>query len=208
MSTSNYRRAALGVSAGASSISRRAAFCGAAALGLLGLEALSTATARASGLQVGAPAPPATLLSLEGEHLTTREMLGQVVILTFWATWCDPCRIELPILGAYSARHAHEGLQVLGFSIDEADDLPKVRAVAATLPFPNGLLTPASAPGYGRIWKLPVNFLIARDGRLASNGWQDKSPAWTQERLERLVTPLLAEAPAPHAAPSGGASKD
>lgn len=184
-------------------LSRRAAFCGTAAFGLLGLQALDSPPAWAGALQVGAPAPPATLVSLTGEHLSTAMLRGQVVILTFWATWCSPCREELPILGAFSTRHAAEGLKVLGFSLDGPEELAQVRAIAATLPFPNGLLTPESAPGYGRIWRLPVSFVIARDGRLANNGWLEKNPVLTEERLERQVIPLLAEAPPAPAASSG-----
>ncbi|GGA51567.1 hypothetical protein [Dyella nitratireducens] len=42
-------------------------------------------------------------------------------------------------------------------------------------------------PGYGRIWHLPVSFTIDRDGKLVDNGWKDKQPAWTQERLHQIV---------------------
>ena len=48
-----------------------------------------------------------------------------------------------------------------------------------------------SAPGYGRIWRLPVNFTIDRMGKLADDGWKDKDPVWTPSRLEQIVTPLL-----------------
>jgi hypothetical protein len=65
------------------------------------------------------------------------------------------------------------------------------RRVAQTLSFPVGLLANSSAPGYGRIWRLPVNFTIDRAGRLIDNGWKDKNPSWTAERLEQVVTPLL-----------------
>jgi hypothetical protein len=58
--------------------------------------------------------------------------------------------------------------------------------------FPVGLLGDPHVPGYGRIWHLPVNFTIDRAGRLANNGWKDRTPVWTQERLQAVVTPLLA----------------
>jgi peroxiredoxin len=149
------------------------------------------APARAASLVVGAAAPPLTLTTLDGAHIDTQSLRGKVVILTFWATWCDPCREELPLLSRFYERHHHEGLEVLGFSLDGSDDLQDVRQVARTLQFPVGLLGSAYAGGYGRVWHLPVNFTIDRQGRLADNGWTDDSPTWTEERLQRVVAPLL-----------------
>ena len=147
--------------------------------------------ARAAGLELGQAAPPLVLHTLDGQNIETRSLLGKVVILTFWATWCDPCREELPLLSAYAARHAGQGLQVLGFSLDGPENLAEVRQVAAGLSFPVGLLGSAWAGAYGRMWRIPVSFTIDRSGRLSDNGWDDKQPVWTAERLERIVTPLL-----------------
>lgn len=163
------------------------------ALVLLLMFALAPAPAARAGndLVPGAPAPPITLTTLDGRHIDTRDLRGQVVILTFWATWCAPCREELPLLSRYAQQHAHDGLVVLGFSLDTPDKLDQVRAVAERLSFPVGLLDDPHVPGYGRIWHLPVNFTIDRDGDLVDNGWKDKEPMWTQERLDHVVTPLL-----------------
>lgn len=147
--------------------------------------------AHAASLEVGRPAPPLVLHTLDGRRISTEDLRGQVVVLTFWATWCEPCRTELPLLSAYAARHADLGLRVLGFSLDEPDELPAVREVGAKLSFPVGLLGSPYAGGYGRIWRLPVNFTIDRQGLLVDNGWDSREPAWTTERLERVVTPLL-----------------
>lgn len=148
-------------------------------------------TTRAASLAVGQPAPPLVLHTLDGRSIATHALLGQVVILTFWATWCDPCREELPLLSDYAALHAQQGLQVLGFSLDGPDNLPAVRQVAANLSFPVGLLGSAWAGGYGRMWRIPVSFTLDRAGRLADNGWDDDHPSWTEARLQRIVTPLL-----------------
>ena len=145
----------------------------------------------AGGLRVGAPAPAATLVTLDGERISSVDLLGQVVILTFWATWCSPCREELPLLSDYLVKHADAGLQVLAFGLDTREKLGDVRQVARSVHFPVGLLSDSSAPGYGRIWRLPVSFTIDRGGRLAEDGWKDKQPAWTRERLDQVVTPLL-----------------
>jgi cytochrome c biogenesis protein CcmG, thiol:disulfide interchange protein DsbE len=145
----------------------------------------------ASALKVGQPAPPATLVTLDGQRIVSSDRLGKVLILTFWATWCGPCREELPLLSSYLEQHRAEGLEVLAFSLDSPDDLSQVRQVAQSFAFPSGLLANSSAPGYGRIWRIPVNFTIDRKGRLVDNGWDEKKPVWTPERLERIVTPLL-----------------
>jgi cytochrome c biogenesis protein CcmG, thiol:disulfide interchange protein DsbE len=171
---------------------RRALLRGAAALSVTALGALGSPLAAANSLRVGAAAPSAILVTLDGQRIATSELLGHVVILTFWATWCGPCREELPLLSAYAAQHAAEGLMVLGFSLDSPeDDQHKVQQVAHSLSFPVGLLANSSLPGYGRIWRIPVNFTINRDGQLIDNGWKDKDSPWTPERLERVVTPLL-----------------
>jgi cytochrome c biogenesis protein CcmG, thiol:disulfide interchange protein DsbE len=163
----------------------------AAALGLAALSARSARVAWGNSLRQGEPAPPATLVTLDGRHIATADLKGQVVILTFWATWCGPCRQELPLLSTYSKQHSAQGLTVLGFSLDGPEDLHKVRVVQDSLSFPVGLLSNSTLPGYGRIWRIPVNFTIDRQGRLIDDGWKDKEATWTSERLDRIVTPLL-----------------
>lgn len=147
--------------------------------------------ASASGATVGRPAPELLLHTLDGQNISTQSLHGQVVILTFWATWCAPCKEELLILSDYAARNAARGLRVLGFCLDEADKLPEVRRIASQLSFPVGLLGSAWAGAYGRIWRLPANFTINRAGILVDNAWSEDDPAWTAARLERVVTPLL-----------------
>jgi cytochrome c biogenesis protein CcmG, thiol:disulfide interchange protein DsbE len=174
-------------------VTRRFVLQGTSALGLFGWGALRGSIAHAASLRIGAPAPAATLVTLDGQRISTPDLLGQVVILAFWATWCVPCREELPILSAYAAKQASQGLAVLGFSLDEPDGLREVRALANSFAFPVGLLANSSAEGYGRIWRMPANFTIDRKGRLVDNSWKDKQPSWTRERLDRVVAPLLEE---------------
>ncbi|WP_233840524.1 TlpA disulfide reductase family protein [Dyella sp. 2HG41-7] len=147
--------------------------------------------AHANDLVVGATAPPITLTTLDGKKISLHDLHGKVVIVTFWATWCGPCREELPLLSRYAQEHAKDGLVVLGFSLDDGDQLDQVRQIAKGLSFPVGLLGDPHVPGYGRIWHLPVSFTVDRDGKLVDNGWDDKQPVWTAERLTQVVTPLL-----------------
>jgi len=170
---------------------RREVLRGLGSVGLAGSAPALLSPLHAESLRVGHAAPAATLTTLEGTQLSTRQYLGKVVILTFWATWCVPCREELPLLSRFVQQHAGEGLEVLGFSLDDRENLEQVRAVARTLAFPVGLLGSDRLPGYGRIWRIPVNFTIDRKGQLLDNGWDDKQPVWTQARLDRIVGPQL-----------------
>lgn len=80
---------------------------------------------------------------------------------------------------------------ILAFSLDTRRRHSDVRRVARSLRFPVGLMCDSSAPGYGHIWRLPVSFTIDRAGRLAEDGELKKKPAWTSERLDQVVAPLL-----------------
>ncbi|WP_114241581.1 TlpA disulfide reductase family protein [Dyella sp. C9] len=162
---------------------RLAAACLCGVLGLL--------PAHASDLHIGQPAPEIVLNTLDGAHIPLHELRGKTVILTFWATWCDPCREELPLLSRFAQAHADEGLVVLGFSLDSPDTLAEVRQVASSLHFATGLLGDPHVAGYGRIWRLPVSFVVDPHGMLVYDGWSDKQPALTEDKLEKIVTPLL-----------------
>ena len=156
-------------------------------------SALLPQSARANELVLGKPAPPLVLHTLDGQQIATTALTGKVVIATFWATYCDPCRDELPLLSAYAAAHAANGLQVLGFCIDPPSNIAEVKRIASTLSFPVGIMDTPYAGGYGRIWRMPVSFVIDRSGRLVDNGWLDDNPIWTAQRLHRVMDPLLAQ---------------
>jgi len=158
----------------------------------VGLSSWSN-TASANALAVGKPAPELVLHTIDGTSISSKELTGKVVILTFWATWCGPCLTELPLLSEYLTRHRKQGLEILGFSLDGAENLPEVRRFASRLNFPVGLLGSPWGGDYGRMWRIPVSFTIDRNGVLADNGWNEDDPVWTAERLERIVTPLLAK---------------
>jgi thiol-disulfide isomerase/thioredoxin len=168
---------------------RRSLIASAVGLSLSGV--LFAPAARANDLVVGKAAPPVTLHTLDGKDIATTDLIGKVVIVTFWATYCDPCREELPLLSDYAKAHAKHGLQVLGFCIDPPDNIDEVKKVAESLSFPVGLTGTPYVGGYGRIWRMPVSFVIDRAGRLVDDGWKDDNPVWTKERLHRVMDPLL-----------------
>ena len=152
---------------------------------------LGTALPARADPVVGQPAPDLVLHALDGRDYRLSDLHGKVVILTFWATWCAPCREELPRLSRFAAEHAGQGLRVLGFSLDGPDTLAQVRSVASTLSFPVGLLGSAWAGDYGRIWRIPVSFVIDRSGRLVYNGWADSGQPLDDRVLSEYVVPIL-----------------
>lgn len=160
-------------------------------LGLSVFGSLFSPTVRSNDLVIGQTAPPIVLHTLDGHNIATSDLIGNIVIVTFWATYCDPCREELPLLSEYAKAHAQHGLQVLGFCIDPADNIEEVKKIAQSLSFPVGLTGTPYAGGYGRIWRMPVSFVIDRAGRLIDNGWEDDNPVWTKERLHRVMDPLF-----------------
>ena len=162
-----------------------------AGLGLLATGGSYPSLASAMPLKLGQTAPALVLHTLDGHNIATKDLLGQVVIVTFWASWCEPCLEELPLLSAYAEQHAARGLRVLGFCLDGPENLADVKKIAAKLYFPVGLLGSPWAGDYGRMWRIPVCFVMNRAGKLVDNGWDDEQPVWTKERLHRVMDPLL-----------------
>lgn len=106
--------------------------------------------------------------TLGGEYRSLEDFRGQVVLLNVWATWCEPCRQELPELARLHRQHKDEGFTVLGVSIDGARDEGKVRSMASqfALPFPilldprSRTVTELQVVGY------PTTFVISRSGQI------------------------------------------
>lgn len=145
----------------------------------------------AQAIEAGKSAPPLQARQLDGGSYTLAAHKGEVVILNFWATWCVPCRVELPAFSEFYRKHQAEGLTVLAVSMDDPEDLAKVRDVAKALPFPAAMYGDTQAQGYGRIWRLPITFVIGRDGVLRYDGGVGERGTFDLPGLERTVGPLL-----------------
>lgn len=150
--------------------------------------------AAAARLKAGEPAPPFTLTGFDGSSITSDELRGQVVILNYWASWCIPCRQELPALDAYNRLHAGQGLRIFAVAAENKPPDPKRMPFAGSLSFP--FVYRIRGSRLGRIEGVPTNYVLDRKGviRWAEPGMLDA------RTLDRLVSPLLAE-PAPAATP-------
>jgi cytochrome c biogenesis protein CcmG, thiol:disulfide interchange protein DsbE len=151
---------------------------------------LCTVAGSAGAIAEGAPAPPLEGTMFDGTRFALADYAGKVVVLNFWATWCAPCREEMPALDAYYRRHRSEGLEVVAISMDNPRDEAKARELMKAYAFPAAFGREMGIKGYGRIWRLPLTFVIDRQGVLRKDGWYG-DPLLDAATLEQNVTPLL-----------------
>ena len=144
-----------------------------------------------ASLVVGEPAPEVEAKLLDGAtQMRVSANRGKVTIINLWAIWCVPCREEMPAIDAYYRKYKASGLEVLAISMDDADAAAEVRRLARQYSFPIALKSDANIKGLGRIWRIPMTFVIDKRGILRKNGLVG-DPKVDLPLLESLVTPLL-----------------
>ena len=148
----------------------------------------------AKGLEVGAPAPSIEATLLDGSRFSLAQARGKVVVVNVWATWCGPCRAEMPALDTFYKAHRDEGLVVLAISADDPGDIAQVRTVMRDFSYPAAMADDAKIAGYGRLWRVPLTFVIDRDGILRRDGFK-AAPTIDAAVLEKDVLPWLQQHP-------------
>ena len=119
------------------------------------------------GNEIGALAPDFTLVDAHGGPVQLAQYRGQVVLLNFWATWCGPCRVEIPWFDEFHTRYGAQGLTVLGISLDD-DGWKAVTPFAAEehIGYRLALGNDDVSDAYGGLGALPATYLIDRQGRI------------------------------------------
>jgi len=138
--------------------SRRA--CGLAA----GLLVLASTAYAAAAPAVGQPAPALVARSFAGAELDLSAMRGQVVVLNFWASWCGPCRSEMPLLESLYREYRDRGVTVIGLSADDPHDRRAAVKAAQGISYAVGLLDDAPVNGFGAPPGLPLTYIISPSG--------------------------------------------
>jgi peroxiredoxin len=130
-----------------------------------------------------------TLKDMNGAQVRLADFKGRPILLNYWATWCGPCKVEIPALNDLYAQYKDRGLAVIGISVD--DDEPTLREFNKQIPMTYTVLTAREEEDAlevaGPVWGYPTTFFIGRDGSICG---KHMGPA-TKEDFEREIRPLL-----------------
>ena len=155
----------------------RTAFLRAAGPGALSLLLACAATGddRAHAPEIGRPAPDYRAITLDGDSVSLGQSRGRVVLLNVWATWCHPCREEIPVLQALHERHASRGLELVGVSVDARGEEKTIREFARDfrMTYPLWLDPDERVQSTFLAIGVPATFLIDRQGVLR---WRHVGP--------------------------------
>jgi cytochrome c biogenesis protein CcmG/thiol:disulfide interchange protein DsbE len=113
-------------------------------------------------------APDFALPDLAGKQVNLSSYRGQVVLLDFWATWCGPCREEIPHFVQLQNKYANQGLQIIGVSMDDGPDPVRDFYRLFQMNYPVVMGNAKTGELYGGVLGLPIAFLIGRDGRITA----------------------------------------
>ena len=158
-----------------------------ARLGFIGAACLLSHTAiAATPPRIGSAAPDFELTLMDGSKVSLASLKGQVVLLNFWATWCVPCRKELPTLDGYYALQKPHGLRVFAITTEGSVPLFQLKKLFAAMAIPSARRIKGP---YGPLTGVPTNFVIDRAGvlRYAQSG------AFDLDSLNTVLVPLLQE---------------
>jgi peroxiredoxin len=136
----------------------------------------------------GKPAPVFTLRSLDGPTVRLADYKGKVVLLNFWATWCAPCRVEMPMLAELHARYRSQGFEVIGISMDDGGQEAEIAKFVATkgVKYPILLNDGKVGDAYAGARFLPQTFLIDRSGKIVDGFLGLREKAQLAREIESL----------------------
>ncbi|MCF6743338.1 redoxin domain-containing protein [Blastococcus sp. KM273128] len=137
---------------------------------------------------VGGPAPALAGTTLDGGHLDLVELRGSVVLVNVWASWCAPCREEMPLLVETARQWGPQGLRVVGIDVnDDDDDAREFLAGVGGTPFPSVVDADGRLAVEWGTTGVPETFVVDRDGAVVARRVGAVSAAWLAEE----VLPLL-----------------
>lgn len=149
---------------------------------------VATLTAGMTEPTNGEQAPELDLKGLNGNRVRLSDYAGKVVVINFWATWCAPCRAEIPAFVRLRAQYHDKGLEIIGVSLDEeADDTVNDFARRFNINYPVAIATLDEVMKYGPIEQIPTTFIVDRQGRIVSR----RLGMMSFDKIEKAIQPLL-----------------
>ena len=138
----------------------------------------------------GRQAPDFALQSLDGRTIHLSDYKGKAVLLNFWATWCEPCKIEMPWFEELQRSYGSQGLQVLGIAMDDASpqDIGKF-AKDLGVDYPILIGKENVGDNYGGVQFLPATFYIDRDGKVLAKVFGLKSRSEIEDNIKKALGP-------------------
>lgn len=145
------------------------------------LEADSTAP------QEGAPAPNFVMATLDGQQVSLSDLKGKVVVLNFWATWCGPCRDEMPLFQEAANQHAEDGLVVIAVNVREGASTVRLFVEKLKLRYTIGMDEKGAVAGRYRVRSFPTTYFVGRDGAIEGRRVGSYTRQILFGRLEQLL---------------------
>lgn len=128
-----------------------------------------------------------TLSQLNGQELRLSSYRGKVVLLDFWATWCDPCREATPHLVELQQKYGARGLQIIGISMDDSPEPVGPFYQQFHVNYPVVMGNAKTGELYGGVLGLPIAFLLDRDGRIYAKHIGATDPEIFEREIKRLL---------------------
>ena len=130
-----------------------------------------------------------TLKDVEGKDVDFQSFKGKVVLLDFWATWCGPCKVEIPHFIEFQEKYGPKGFTVVGVSVDDPVDklAPYVKEMGMNYPVLQGLGHDDVQDAFGPILGIPVSVMISREGKVCAT----HTGLTSKEVFEREIEALL-----------------
>ncbi|MGH8401224.1 MAG: TlpA family protein disulfide reductase [Gammaproteobacteria bacterium] len=158
---------------------------------ILGLGLLSVLWLTPAGaLDPGDTAPALKATTLDGKPFDLAAEKGKVVVLNLWATWCGPCRKEMPLLDAFYKKYRERGVSLVGLDEDDPDNIAKVRTVMKAFTYPAVMAQTAATNDFRAPRVLPITYVIDQHGVIRAKFWAG-SKMVTASDLDAAVTALL-----------------
>jgi len=145
-----------------------------------------------AGIELGQSAPNIEGTLIDGKSFSLNNNRGKVILVNFWASWCEPCREEMPAIEAFLKKNKARGFEVLAITMDKPSDMEQAKQIMRNYSFLFAEKNQINYSGYGRIWRIPSSFIIDKQGILRKNGLTG-DPKVDTKLLEEVVTPLLSQ---------------